>query len=202
VVAAGHRHFKRPLGVCLAFDLGKIDLISLTHTRPLTARCRLRRNRPLPGKMGDRFSERSHRNDTNSFHNGSLQRIAVRDKERTTGPAKGQGNGQCAVDGTHASIERELAKRDNRSEPEGVELTGGGENPEGDGEIEHPAFLLHVCRGEIDGEPLGGQVELTVDEGRADPLPGLLHRLVGQTHDGEGRQSPCGIHLDVNRKCL
>ena len=76
-------------------------------------------------------------------------------------------------------------------------MAGGGENADGDRQVEGRSLFAYVCRGEIDRNALEGKLEARIGDGGVDPLAAFLHRAMGKTHRREGRQSPhdVGLHL-------
>ena len=57
------------------------------------------------------------------------------------------------------------------------------------GQIINRTGFLRVSRREIDGNSADGEFQSAVLHGCADPLSGLLHRRIRQSHDVKGRQS-------------
>ncbi len=68
-------------------------------------------------------------------------------------------------------------------------LLGGGENADGDGQIETASLLGQIGGGQIDCDVLGGELEIAVEQGTAHPIPRLLHRGFRQAHHVEGGQA-------------
>src|SRR5947208_2055400 len=61
------------------------------------------------------------------------------------------------------------------------------------------ARLAEIGGGEIDGDPLSGELEAGVPEGRTDAIAALAHGGIGQAHRGEARQPRGDIHLHRHR---
>jgi hypothetical protein len=65
----------------------------------------------------------------------------------------------------------------------------GGTAGRGDGEAEAVALLGYLRRGQVDGEPPGGDLEAGVADRGADTLAGLLDGPFSQADDGEVGQA-------------
>ena len=96
------------------------------------------------------------------------------------------------------SVEAELAEH--RKTAQRVRRNGPDRRhqAERDRQIVVAAFLRHVGRRQIDRDSPRRQRQPRGDQRRTDPLPGLRHRLVGQSHDGERRQAGRNLHLHID----
>jgi hypothetical protein len=56
-------------------------------------------------------------------------------------------------------------------------------------QVEAGALLGYLCRGQVDGEPAGGELEAGVADRGANTLPRLLDGPVSQADDGEVGQA-------------
>ena len=73
-----------------------------------------------------------------------------------------------------------------------------GQDANGDGQVEMGPCLQHIGRGQIDGDALWRQRKADSAQCRTNPFAGLRHRLVGQTNDGERRQTGCHLNLNID----
>jgi hypothetical protein len=81
-------------------------------------------------------------------------------------------------------------------------LLAGGENADGDGEVEAGALLFHVGGGEVDDGPGLGKLEGGVAEGGGHPVARLFDRRVRQADDHDDGIPPAGIDLDLDGEGL
>src|SRR5919199_1370441 len=72
----------------------------------------------------------------------------------------------------------------------------GREHRAGDGQVEPGPRLAQVRGREVDGQPLGRELEPGVEDGRAHALARLPHGAVPEADDGEARQARAQGDLD------
>src|SRR5665213_1721893 len=101
-----------------------------------------------------------------------------------------QHTGHCA----HRAVEGQLADEPVAVDPE--RTVAEAEDGHGDAEVEARALLGYLRRGQVDGEPAGGELETGVADGGAHTLPRLLDGPVSQADDGEVGQAVGDVCLD------
>src|SRR6185312_496391 len=132
------------------------------------------------------FEQRMHRVDIDAFDHGCLARI-LRGHNQVTDAfrARGDGDGQHALNRTQGSVETELAGEEIVGDILNLQRAVGAEQRDGDGQVESGAFLLDVSGREIDGDPGGRDVEAGVLDGAAHAVTRFAHGGVGQADGGE-----------------
>ena len=71
----------------------------------------------------------------------------------------------------------------------------GGDDPQGDGQIEGGPLLADAGRRQIDGDLAHGKLQPAVAQGGQHPLAALPHLGVRQAHQVKSRQTPADVHL-------
>jgi len=95
------------------------------------------------------------------------------------------------------AAERKLAGELVRGQPLGVDLSGGGEDAEGDRQVEAARFLRQVGRREVDRHALVvRKLEPARLQGGADALARLLHFGLGEADQCEARQAVGQMDFD------
>jgi hypothetical protein len=87
-----------------------------------------------------------------------------------------------------------------RLEPLARDLPARAQEANREGKVEARTRLADPCGREIRRQPLQGELEAGVQQGRADALACLAHRGVGQSHDREDREAR--PHVDLDRHLL
>ena len=98
----------------------------------------------------------------------------------------------------HAAVEAELAEHAPAGEVRQAEVAEGGEEPEGDRQVERRALLAHAGGAQVDRHPALGVLEAAVAERRADALGALAHGAVGEADGGRVREAGGDVDLDVD----
>ncbi|MND81551.1 hypothetical protein D3C80_733530 [compost metagenome] len=110
--------------------------------------------------------------------------------------ACGQGGGQYALHRTHAAGECQLAQAFDIQQRCGGYLPAGGEDAQGNGQIEAAAVFRQVRRGQIEGNAACGEFEAGVEHGAAYPVLAFLDRGFRQANQGQRRQAIGQVCLD------
>ena len=98
--------------------------------------------------------------------------------------------------GRSAAIQPELADEGVTCDRVRVQHAGADEHSQRDRQVEGGAFLPHVGRREVRGDPSRRHGEARVEQGGTDALAALLHRA-GRQADGDPlRQTRGDVHLD------
>jgi hypothetical protein len=107
--------------------------------------------------------------------------------------------GQGPRDGSDPAVEAQLPEECQLVETRGVELTVGGQNRDGDRQVEAGTDLAERRGGEVDGHPPAGPGEPARGHRGPNPVARLAHRCVRQAHHGEHRQSVRHVGFHGNR---
>ena len=99
-------------------------------------------------------------------------------------------------------VERQFAKRHGLGRHVARHHVQRRQERERDRQVEMRALLRQVGAREVDGDPPRGQRDRERRHGRPHPFPRLGNRLVGQAHDGEGRQPGGHRALDFHQPRL
>ena len=131
-----------------------------------------------------------HPFDQRSFvgRDGGQQKSALRELAGEAGHREG------APDRPGGAGEAEFPRDEPVVQAGGLQLSGGDQDAEGDGQIVERALLAQVARGEVDRGPGAGSVEAAVMQRRKNAVPGFLDGGVGQA---DQEQRNCYIILLV-----
>jgi hypothetical protein len=111
--------------------------------------------------------------------------------------SQGQRHRQRAVHGPQLAGQRELARELESFELGRVELAGGGEDAEGDRQVEASRFLREVGRREAHGHALVvRELEAAGLQSRTHALARFLDFRVRESDEGEARQAVGEMHFD------
>ena len=194
VVAARGRDLERALGVVLPADVGEVR------------RARTRTRLPAVGDGGDGFLlsaqhardpvQRRGADHLEVRHERRLAAVLGRDDQAlVTGRPRPERSRQRPTDGPQLAAQGQLAAERASLERLGRHLAAGGEQADGDREVEARACLAHVRGREVHGDPHQRELEPRVLDGRTHALARLPYRPVGQPHERECGQAAAHVHL-------
>lgn len=188
VVRAGHGDLGGPAHRLLALDFREVGL-RLGRRPGAILHGRLDRGEVLLAlEEALRLIEGFHLVDGDAFDQCGLAGGDRREQDGTLAEGPGQqADGQPAPDRTGGAGEAELAGDQVVVEPFAMQLVGGGENAEGDGEVVKGALLAQAAGREIDGGAGAGALEAGVAQGGGDAVGGLLDGGVGQADEDPAR---------------
>ena len=175
VVASGGGDFERALGDVLAANVFEVEgeVLQLVEESGGFDAQRLGGDGAEGGgveQLAD-FEEGVDGIDVDAFDDGGFARVGGGDEEvADAGGARGDGDGQHAVDCAQAAVEAELADQEEVGDVFGVQGAVCTEDGDGDREVEAGAFFLDVGGGEVDGDAGGRKVEAGVADGGADAV--------------------------------
>ena len=140
--------------------------------------------------------------DARILHQGRLRAIDRGQHQLAAGGAALQSHGDHAA--RRAQLPGQGQFADELISMEGLcrHLPRGGQDAEGDGQVEMAAFLGQFGGRQVDGDAAGGKFEPAVEQGTAHPVLALAHGGLGQAHDGQGRQAVGQVHLDGHQRRL
>jgi hypothetical protein len=200
IVTTGGGDLQRTLHRFLAFDLGKIYFVIGDVLKEFF-------NVHFGGRDFDfAFEERSgfaqvlDGNDAQTFHDGRFSGVIGGDEEAGLAIGAGaKGDRQDAFDGTDGSGKGEFANHGKVVELVGLDLFAGGEDADGDGEIEAGAFFFDVGGSEVDGRAAHGEFEGGIADGGADAVLEFADGSIWKADDDDLGIAITGVDLDFNR---
>jgi len=152
-------------------------------------------------QQADRVSEGPRSEHPESVHGDRLGGVLHGHHERADALASaGEPDRQRAADRLDLAVQREFANDGERSDGSLLHGAGGGENAEGDRQIERRAFLAKVGGRQVHGDPVHGEGEAGVADRGAHALAAFAHGGVRQSHCGEGRQPGGDVHFDAHER--
>ena len=186
--------FERPAGLDLAFDIGQIGVGRGVEE----GFAGVRRDEGVAAQVGDHRQQAGRREDGDALY-----------QRRFGGIYRGQDQGAPAVCGLAGQRQRAAyraqfaGQRQLAGKFEGAELVAGnlprgGQNAEGDRQVETAAFLGQIRRGEVDGDAPLGKFELAGLQRGAHPVAGFAHFHIRQPDQREGGQPVGEVHLDAH----
>ena len=180
MMSAGRRDLERALGAFLALDVAQVEqrFLALVHLR-LRARQHLR----ALEMVGD-LDQRICRDDLDVRARPGRFRAASRGTDQALVARIGADRRrQHARNRRDRSVEPEFAEHGEASQRIRRNRADRGHQAERDRQVVMAAFLRHIGRREIDGDPPRRQRQPRGDQRRAHPLPRLRNRLVRQADD-------------------
>lgn len=177
--------FQRPAGVGLAFDVGEIRVGRRWGQRLAGIGI----EEGVGAQVGDHGGEAACRQDGDTADQRSFGGIGGGQDQDAAAAGRLPGQRQGATHGAQFAGKGQLAGKFVAVQPVGGNLPGGGEDAEGNRQVEAAAFLGQVGRGEVDGDTPLGEVELPGLQRGPDPVAGLAHFDVREPDKGEGGQS-------------
>ncbi len=158
--------------------------------------------RLAPGQVRGDLQQILCRIDHGIVHQRGFRCIRLRQDESAPAVRRAVGHRQCAAYGPQFTGQREFTGELVLIQSVGGYLPRGGEDADGDGQIETPTLLGQVGGREVDGDATRGEVELAVLQGGAHAILALLHLGLGQADDVELRQAVGEMHLDGDLRRL
>ena len=201
VVSAGDGDLDGAAQRVLALDLGKVaGALVLGALEGDGLFVRVGGDVAFAGEEAHGFVERAHGVHGDAFDEGSLGRGVGGDDQAAAAERAGElGHGEGAAHGAGAAGEAEFAGDEVVVDRSGLDLAGGDEDADRDGQVVERAFLAQGAGGEVDGGAGAGRLEAAVAEGGEDAVVGFLDGGVGQADQHEfGVADFAGIHLHVD----
>ena len=183
IVPPGRRDLQRPFGALLTLDLAQVgDAVARPHCAGF---------RP-PKHLGalemvdqsDQGARGQHRHLPGP---GGLGAIGLGTDQAQPHGVHRHRRGQGPADRGDPSVQPQLPHRRPARQHVRRDHPHGGQQGQGDRQVEMTALLGQVGRGHVDDDPLGRKRQADPGKGPPHPLAALRHRLVGQADDGEGR---------------
>ena len=194
------RDLQRPLGVRLPLHFGEVDVVLGALGEQLGDIHRRARELGFAvQEIGDlREARRAEHADPRDH--ARLRQIFDRKHQRLQprGPRR-QRHRQGAAHRTHRPFQAQLAQHRHAAEPLPGDLIGGGQDAQGDRQIERRSLLPYIRRGQVHGDPLEGKGVPRIGESRVHALPALFHRSLRQPDRRERRQAVGDVGLDVHQ---
>ncbi len=198
VVAPGHRDLQRPTPDRLADHRGEIRRVLARRMRVEVDRGLESLEQLAPREVADDLAEACRRTHDDAANRGALR--PVLDGDDRIGDARAAGRRDerhRAGDRSQRAVERQLA--DERDAPEvRLELAGCDEDGRGHGQVVAGPLFRQIGRGQVDGDPAGGDFEAGVAKGGAHTLACLEHRAAGQADDRQAGKPERDVDLDAH----
>ena len=200
-MAARGRDLEGALGEGLPAHVGEVDLVLDGARRLFQSRDDGRLELALQDGHGlaeGRGGEGTHVVDVRR-----LERVGGGDEQGLDAvSATGERGGEHPAHRPELAIERELADHRDALERRPGNGADGGEQSEGDGQIEGGALLADVGGGEVDGDAVVREVEAAVLDGGANAVATLADGGIGQPDGGERGEAGGDVDLDVDEAGL
>ena len=198
VVAAGGGDLQRPLGGLLAAHLGEVGDVGRRLVLGGVGggggqRC-------VAGEVRHRLRQVVDGGDRHRAEGRRLGGVGRRHQDlAATLPPRQTGHREGAAHRPHAAVETQLADQQAAGEARFVEVAVGGEQGDGDAEVEVATLLAQVGRRQVDHHHPRRQLEAAVADRRPHPVAALAHRGVRQPDDLGRRQPVAHVDLDPHR---
>ncbi|MNQ75981.1 hypothetical protein D3C85_907970 [compost metagenome] len=192
-MGAGRRHQQGALGGGLALDVGEVGVgRSLLHQ----ALGLVGHERRMAGEVGGQFQQVPDRQYLQATGQAGFLGIFPGHHQGTPGGACRQCGREHALHGAQRAGEGQLAQAFDLLQGCSRQLAAGGEDAEGDGQVEAPAILRQIGGGQIEGDASWREVEAAVLDGATDSVLALFNGGFRQAHQGQGRQAVGEVRLD------
>ena len=175
----------------LAAHVGEIGLRRGAAGNGFGARQRLARI-----QRGAHFQQGARGADLHLRGQRRLAAVGRRHQQPAPGTAAGQRCGEHAIDRTDLPGQRQFAEEFPAIQRLARDLAAGGEDAQGDRQVEAAAVLGQVGRGQVDGDPARRELELRAVDGGAYPVLGFADRRFRQSDDAHRRQATAEVDLD------
>jgi nitroreductase len=194
VVPPGSRELERPAGALLTADVREIRVASVRawlHGFDY-------RRRECATEIRAGFRQMTHRDGFDPCEHSLCGGIRGADQPRHPGALRRLRRDERTRDRPHAAVQGKLSERRVLCESFGRNLARRSQHGERDREVEPRPLLAQARRREIHRYPSKRPLELGARDAASNALLRLLASLVGQTDDGESRNTPLqvGFHLD------
>lgn len=157
VVRAGGRYQQRTLGRGLALHFRQVGI---RRRHPQQAVGLVGAQAFLAIEVRGQLQQVTDRVDGQAAGQAGLLGVFPRDHQRAARGAGGEGGGQHAGHRAQRAGKRQLAQAFQLLQAGGIgQLAAGGEDAQGDGQVEAPAVLGQVGRGEIERDSAVGEIE-------------------------------------------
>ena len=142
-----------------------------------------------------------HRIDLDALDHRSFVGVGGWKQETSnTSPLQHRHDRQYPSGSTQQSIECQLSDQRRIVRHRLLHHTRSHQHPDGDGKVEHAAFLADISRGQINGELFLRQTEASRLDRGLHPLLAFLDGAIWKPYDVELWQAIFSIGLDLDRK--
>jgi hypothetical protein len=115
--------------------------------------------------------------------------------------ARGEAGGEGAADRAQSAVEAEFTQKLPAGQRGLRHLVAGGQDAQGDAEVEAAAVLGQIRGGEVDGDAPARELEPAGLDRRPDPVTALADRRLGQPDDLKTGESVGEVRLDPHQGC-
>jgi hypothetical protein len=196
VVAPGRGDLERAACPLLAANVGEIE--ERFFLRRVTVALDVRLGLAFAPQVGGGLCEMAKRHRLDAGKSRLGRGAGGTQDPGQAGPARRLRKSERASNRPQPPVKGELADGGVLGEPVAWDLTGGGEDREGDREVEARALLAEPRRREIHSDPAHRPIELGRDDSAADALLRLLARAIGEADDCERGHGTLEVRLDLD----
>ena len=203
VVGAGGGYLECALDVCLAFDVGEVELVVVELACELGAGVEVsQRDGALVVEEVDDLFEVVGAVDFEVVDNGGFACVGGREDDAfALAGACFDGDGQCAFDGAERAVEAEFAHDDVAVECDGVDFAERAEDADGDGEVVGGAFFAEIGWCEVDDDAFGWDAVAGEFDGGDDALGAFFDGVVGEADHVEAHAGG-EVDFDGDGECF
>lgn len=194
-MAAGGGDLERAPGLVLAAHVGQVGAAGQRAGGGGQGRRRARQH-PVPGEVGVDREQVVAGMDAGGGGAGGLRAVGGGHEQGAARRGRGQAGGEHAGNRAQLAGEGELAEEFLALQRGQRDEAVGGEDAEGDGQVEAAAFLGQVRRRQVDGDVALRELEAGVEQRGAHAVLALAHGGLGQADDGKAGQAGAEVDLD------
>ena len=199
IVGAGGGNQQRALGGGLALHLGQVRIGSGLAQQ---AAGLVGRDGGLAAEVGGQLQQVFDGDHRQPRGQAGFLGIGLGHHQGAPGRAGRQGGRQHALDRSHGAGQGQFAEALQLFQRRAGHLAAGGKDTQGDGQVEAPAVLRQVGRGQVQGDASGREVEGRVEDGAAHPVLAFLDGRLRQADQRQGGQAVGQVRLDGDGGCL
>ena len=175
-------NFQRAFDVLLTFHIRKIDLIVAAHFKNFVEIDVVRRDFFHAVQKIDRLAQIIDREHFQFFdHRGFANIFGGHQQSFHAHLANHPGDGKHAVHRAHGAIQRQFTDDDVILQPRFGNFAIGSQQTDGNWQIVTGTFFANICRRQIDGRSLLGQLVTGIFDGGSHPFPALPNGGIGQS---------------------
>ncbi len=196
---AGDGDLDRALGIVLAADFGKIDVVILVTLEKLRHVLAGRLQLPLAGQKFESLAQIAHAEDLDPLDHRGLTGIRLGHDDGL--PASRAGldrDGQHAFHRTHLAGQRELADEGVFLHVEQLGFHADRDHRQRDRQVEARPFLFYIRGRQVDCRPAMRPVVAAVRDCRRHTVAAFLDRDIRQSDDDDRGHAGGGIDFDLD----
>jgi hypothetical protein len=201
-VAAGRGDLEGALDRILSADVAEVGIEAAFGAEQRTQVDLRRRDRLLATQKRDRIGESRHGDDLDALDHRRLACVRRRQQQAAQPPRAGGGSDrQGAAHRFHVPVGRELAEDGVVAQDRAGQRPVGGQDADGDRQIEGRPLLANVRRSEVHGHRVARHAVAGIAHRRAHAIETLADGALRQPDHGEMRQAGAGeVDLDLDQQ--